>query len=263
MRIRLQHRRSAQQWVHHTQWVRALRRLGRSADRIAPAAMEFLRRAWPRFSTELHSRVRTLHFHPQIHLAWRTDLLHLHSLFIHRGGGAPPILVPPVNTPRRERLPQPAALPPPAVRATFETLRWSAFTFRFDRLETRSSALTERLSQTFAAQASASGVSGLREVESVRRIMIERSRRIEEYVPRATTAVARRQVAPAVAPAGAAMPVAERAAAISREPVETVHVAPWLRTASPNAVNVEQLTEQVIRQIDSRMIAWRERMGKI
>ncbi|MEO7143708.1 MAG: hypothetical protein ABI165_09425 [Bryobacteraceae bacterium] len=44
---------------------------------------------------------------------------------------------------------------------------------------------------------------------------------------------------------------------------DTVHTAPWLKTPAAPTVNVEQLTDQVIRQIDNRMIAWRERMGKV
>jgi hypothetical protein len=35
------------------------------------------------------------------------------------------------------------------------------------------------------------------------------------------------------------------------------------QVASPPAINMEQLTEQVVRQIDRRILAWRERTGRI
>ena len=53
------------------------------------------------------------------------------------------------------------------------------------------------------------------------------------------------------------------ATAESKVAFDTVHTAPWARTAAPSTVDVGRLTEQVIQQIDSRMIAWRERMGKV
>ena len=63
----------------------------------------------------------------------------------------------------------------------------------------------------------------------------------------------------------AAGPAPGKASARTRaaEPAETVYVAPWSKTAPASAMSIEHVADQVIRQIDSRMIAWRERMGRI
>jgi len=44
---------------------------------------------------------------------------------------------------------------------------------------------------------------------------------------------------------------------------DTVNEAPRVRAATAPSLSIEQLTDQVIRQIDSRVIAMRERMGRI
>ncbi len=49
----------------------------------------------------------------------------------------------------------------------------------------------------------------------------------------------------------------------AKSSLDTASVAAWAKTSTPAPINVEHLTDQVIRQIDSRMIAWRERMGKV
>jgi hypothetical protein len=44
----------------------------------------------------------------------------------------------------------------------------------------------------------------------------------------------------------------------------TVPTHPWMTNPSPiPAFNIEQLTDQVMRQMDRRMTAWRERRGRI
>jgi len=44
----------------------------------------------------------------------------------------------------------------------------------------------------------------------------------------------------------------------------TVHTASWRPNAAPMAaVNIEHITDQVMRQMDRRMTAWRERRGRI
>jgi hypothetical protein len=56
-------------------------------------------------------------------------------------------------------------------------------------------------------------------------------------------------------------------AASSREPV--VHEqasatrSPWMPAASPPAISVDALTSQVIQQLDRRLVAYRERMGRV
>ena len=89
------------------------------------------------------------------------------------------------------------------------------------------------------------------------------------HIFQAAAIVIRRQIDTAALPPRAASPLPssphDRAARAfeSARAFDTVHAAEWSRTPVPAAVSVHQLTEQVIRQIDSRMIAWRERMGKV
>ena len=51
----------------------------------------------------------------------------------------------------------------------------------------------------------------------------------------------------------------EPSAAVRREPAGSSR-EPW--PGSPPQVDVEGLTEQVVRRIDERIVAFRERMGK-
>jgi hypothetical protein len=37
----------------------------------------------------------------------------------------------------------------------------------------------------------------------------------------------------------------------------------WPQRQNAPAIDVDQLTDQIIRQIDSRATAWRERLGKV
>ena len=68
------------------------------------------------------------------------------------------------------------------------------------------------------------------------------------------------QPASAVPPVSAPLP--EMASGPGADPaVDTVQTAPWLKAVAP-APNIDQIADHVIRQIDSRMTAWRERMGK-
>jgi hypothetical protein len=46
--------------------------------------------------------------------------------------------------------------------------------------------------------------------------------------------------------------------------IPSVPTPPWMPHASTtSAINLEQLTDQVMRQMDRRMTAWRERRGRI
>ena len=47
----------------------------------------------------------------------------------------------------------------------------------------------------------------------------------------------------------------------SSESLDSVRTAAWAKHAAP-AINVDSLTDQVIRQIDNRVISLRERMGR-
>jgi hypothetical protein len=153
-----------------------------------------------------------------------------------------------------------------AAGPTIETVRNSA-TFRLGILEARSARVSKLEERVVADRKDAAAVHRPRgETESTRQITIERLQRVEEKTARVSFEVARRQAAPVE---GASKSAEARAAGGRTEygragsPLDTVHVAPWLKGASAPAANIEQITEQVIRQIDNRLIAWRERMGKI
>jgi len=93
--------------------------------------------------------------------------------------------------------------------------------------------------------------------------MAIRTRRIEDPAQRRAAEVVKLPAAPRTTALAASKPAAPTQPPHRLdEVVETVHVAPWLKPASPPA-NIDQIADQVIRQIDSRVIAWRERMGRI
>jgi hypothetical protein len=102
----------------------------------------------------------------------------------------------------------------------------------------------------------------------VRERWTRRTTRTEEHVQGRSEIIVRRQIDAAALAPRAPSPVEAPSSqhdARGGESIRTfdaVRAAAWSRTPVPTTVNVEQLTEQVIRQIDSRMIAWRERMGK-
>lgn len=60
---------------------------------------------------------------------------------------------------------------------------------------------------------------------------------------------------------GQAQQVLDAPAASRLAAVDTTHTAPWL-TRGEATLDVERIATQVMRQIDDRMTAWRERMGK-
>ena len=96
----------------------------------------------------------------------------------------------------------------------------------------------------------------------------KRSARIEERLQQITEMTVRRAELVSAQPAATtpqkpAAASAFSAAQAGNSSYDAVHTAPWARSSSPHTTNIEQLTDQVIRQIDNRMIAWRERMGKV
>jgi hypothetical protein len=62
------------------------------------------------------------------------------------------------------------------------------------------------------------------------------------------------------APIGEPAPVAPRSGLAAPLPDDRFSAPPV--TAAPPMVNIENLTEHVMRQIDRRVTAWRERMGR-
>lgn len=84
----------------------------------------------------------------------------------------------------------------------------------------------------------------------------EQSRRVEERADRPATRVIRQPVAPPVVAAEQVV------GAFRSQPA--VHTAPpGAKAMSVPAINIEQITDHVVRQLDRRVVAARERMGKI
>lgn len=92
--------------------------------------------------------------------------------------------------------------------------------------------------------------------------LVNRSQRVERSILSSVPEVARPPVPTTIQQPAAQFANSEHAAV---QPIETFRAqpSPWTTNAPPvpEAI-VEQLTERVIRQIDQRTIAWRERMGK-
>lgn len=96
---------------------------------------------------------------------------------------------------------------------------------------------------------------------NVRRLT-HQTQRVEESHPRTPEMVIYRPAAAANAAERRDISESERI----QRPEQVWHIAseaPRARAAATPSVSIEQLTEHVIRQIDSRVIAMRERMGRI
>jgi hypothetical protein len=96
---------------------------------------------------------------------------------------------------------------------------------------------------------------------SVRRLT-RQVRRVEERLPGAPQMVVHKPAPATVRTERRETPEPER----FQRPAQvwdTVNEAPRVRAATAPSLSIEQLTDQVIRQIDSRVIAMRERMGRI
>jgi hypothetical protein len=89
-----------------------------------------------------------------------------------------------------------------------------------------------------------------------------RSQRVEELGARAATPTQTLMVTRRPAAVTIAAAVEQAATEFRAEPV--VHTAQWGSNAAPPAtINLEQITDQVMRQLDRRVIAARERMGRV
>ncbi len=231
--------------------------------------MELLRRARTPGAALSINRISTFRLDSWIHMAWH--LRHLSpppAAIVYRperpaAGQAPFIRV--------ERILGAAAKLLQAARSRLARTGAAGRSTRIAPLEQRTRFLTERLrtvtTRMVAVQSAADADAAPPSAGLVARapgIVVARARRIEDPVPRMLPEVVRAPAVSRSAPlpqhqAGLAAPSHLRR---GQEAAETVHVAPWLKTPAP-PVNVAQLAEQVIRQIDNRVIAWRERMGRV
>jgi len=243
----------------HLGWVQALRRPGRNTGRTAPASMQFLRPLQPLPTTSLHHHITSLNLTPHFHHSTLTQQHNRHFHHLHPTNfqftATQPKRLSTITI--REK-----SAPHAARHEAIHTLRRTSSTLRELTSQTRLAATTFHLQRTLTAK-SAHAPQSQPPLTPPAAILIQRNSRIEETIARLSTEVARKQAAPAATPSHDSRSSAATASAHrhSSAPVESVHVAPWLKTAPP-AVDIDQLTEQVIRQIDSRMIAHRERMGR-
>ncbi|MCZ2079427.1 MAG: hypothetical protein HUU41_05785 [Bryobacteraceae bacterium] len=99
-------------------------------------------------------------------------------------------------------------------------------------------------------------VAGPRTHVSMQRV-IERTRRVEHCIPPASRILPRVAIQPVETVAangrGISMPV------MDRTPDAATRFRP---PAAPVQINVEQITDHVLRQLDHRILAWRERTGR-
>jgi hypothetical protein len=157
--------------------------------------------------------------------------------------GAPPAARVPAAAPRTG--------PPPRPPAQWEPARmWVVVR---DRLMAAAPTLTPRPTATVAVAAAAA----LR----MRKLLVEQHTRREVFT--LAGAVPEYQRPPAPEPA-AARPARRRAGA--EEWPEAEHTAagrPGAPAAGAPPLDVERLTDQVVRRIDERILAFRERMGKV
>jgi hypothetical protein len=227
--------------------------------------MELRRTARGRHSTLLHSSFTALHFHPRLQLSLHRESRDFHFSQLH-------LRTLLSNTTQiaaaRATEPRPAGSPPTSTRQSVlrvpETLLRNLTSLRFLQRHTQSFSVMERLRAIPAPPTPVSDAPVQRQVKSLFQLVHHRTHRVEDSVARISREVAVRKAAPPAPPSPRLTGQTLEPRPGAREPnqpADSVHVAPWLKTVPP-AVSIEQLTEQVIRQIDSRMIACRERMGK-
>lgn len=221
--------------------------------------MEFLRQAAARNRVHRHWQLSLSRLYPQIHLAiqpllrktaWREPPVKV----IRERGGAP---AGPPRPGAERRVPEAAVRQTPAERLDSPSGDDLRIRRRGTRAANEFSTLAARLRRYTTLRDETS--------ESVSELVFHRvarqAARVEE-TPHRPVLVIRR-------PAAGTIVARRLAASNSAQPVhpprvtETTHEAPWARAATAPPMNIEYLTDQVIRQIDSRMVAMRERMGRI
>jgi hypothetical protein len=99
-------------------------------------------------------------------------------------------------------------------------------------------------------------------VLTIARQVVRQTQRVEERVPGSMALLTwQPQV---TAHQATSPPMITEHMAAAQPATTSVPTHPWMPNAAPTpAVNLEQLTDQVMRQMDRRMTAWRERRGRI
>jgi len=99
-------------------------------------------------------------------------------------------------------------------------------------------------------------------VLTIARQVVRQTQRVEERVHE-SMALLTRQTQAAAHQVTSTLATTEHTAA-GQPAITGVPTPPWMPHPSPTpAINLEQLTDQVMRQMDRRMTAWRERRGRI
>jgi hypothetical protein len=101
-------------------------------------------------------------------------------------------------------------------------------------------------------------------IETQTREVKPRIQRIEQRFIEGASFTLHKAPLGAVIQAGASAPIMTGIPANNTPAQLGMQANPWMTGASPMPpVNVEQLTDQVVRQLDRRLIAMRERMGRV
>jgi hypothetical protein len=100
--------------------------------------------------------------------------------------------------------------------------------------------------------------------ETQAREVRQRIRRIEQRFVEAVSLIFHKALQGASIETGTSAPMISAVPASNAPSAFGMQANPWMTGALPMPpVNIDQLTDQVVRQLDRRMIAWRERRGRI
>lgn len=250
-------RTPADRWVRHAEALR-VRGLRNSLLGGFPQ-MEFLRRAAARCQMNHYWQLAVSRFSPQIHLAIRPLLREAgwpeaSAIAIReRQAAASSLPQPPRYMPGGPAQPLAVARPvSPAV--TYRAIPRSDWRGPANEFTTLAARLRQHV--TLRTETSESAL------ELTLHRVTQKARRVEERLPGTLAMIVRKPV-PATMVAGGLAARGPEPPVPPHRVFETTGEAPWARATAPPPLNIEYLTGQVIRQIDSRMIAMRERMGRV
>ena len=97
-------------------------------------------------------------------------------------------------------------------------------------------------------------------MEKLVRRVVRQTQRLEEKVIGNSVLISRQS--PTMMATQAASSAIPGQAVANLPAISNVRAAHWMQNPAPPAVNIEQLTDQVMRQFDRRITAWRERTAR-
>jgi hypothetical protein len=221
--------------------------------------LEFLRRPVTNYSVHHRWERFVFQFYPQIHLTiepWLREALRpSHSPEAIRRlytTAAPKHTLAKASTPKSAGIRKFGSLNPRGIREQAHPVSASLDFVGHVR------ALEQQL-RRYATRQTGMGESTL---EVALRRLTHQMRRVEEHLTEAPEIVLH-GLAPAVVAAEHRAPAEAERFPPAAKAWDSFNQAPRAQPAAAPALDIEQLTDQVIRQIDSRVIAMRERMGRI